>query len=150
MNRILYNKLTSIKIDKFESNHFSLSFLHGWRQVRKLINKSVADFVNTKNYIGVLQISSFQHPSKTYDINETKKEIEKKGNLSQIITISDYQALVYALNYSNEKLYQFLFEIGHKNKRLLITLTFENNDITLINRNYDEVLKILNTLKFKD
>ena len=152
MNRILYNNLTTKKVDFYESNNFSIKFRRNWRQIRKIGNKSVADFINLKDYIGILQISSFQHSDKNYvfDINESIAEIEQNGHKAEIKNISEYQSVVYALNYVNEKLYQFRFEFGHKNKRLFITLTFDNTNDRVITENYNEILKILNTIKFKE
>ena len=152
MNRILYNNLTTKKVDFFESNNFSIKFGHNWRQKRKLGNKSIADFINLKNYIGILQISSFQHSNKNYvfDLKESLSEIEQSGHKAVIKDISKYQSAVYALNYTDEKLYQFRFEFGYKNKRLFITLTFDNNNDKEVDENYNEVIKILNTIKFKE
>ena len=152
MNRILYNNLTTKKVDFFESNNFSIRFRRNWRQIRKIGNKSVADFINLKNYIGILQISSFQHSDKNYifDLDESISEIERNGHNSEIKNISEYQSVVYALSYENDKLYQFRFEFGHKNKRLFITLTFDNINEKVIEDNYNEIVKILNTIKFKE
>ena len=152
MNRILYNNLTTKKIDFFESDNFSIKFRRNWRQLRKIGNKSIADFINLKNYIGVLQISSFQHSDKNYvfDINESLAEIEQSGHKAEIKNISQYQSAVYPLNYEDEKLYQFRFEFGHKNRRLFITLTFDNINEKVTENNYNEIVKILNTIKFKE
>lgn len=100
----------------------------------------------------MLQISSFQHPDKNYifDINESISEIEQNGYKAEIKSISEYQSVVYALNYENERLYQFRFEFGHKNKRLFITLTFNYTNDRVIAENYNKIFKILNTIKFKE
>ncbi len=151
MNRILYNNLTTKKVDFYESNNFSIKFRRNWRQARKIWNTSVADFINLKNDIGILQISAFQHSDKNYvfNINESISEIEQNGHKPEIKNISEYQSVVYAINYEDKNLYQFRFEFGYKNKRLFITLTFENTSDKEINKNYDEAIKILNTIKFK-
>ncbi len=152
MNRILYNNLTTKKVDFFESNNFSIRFRRDWRQIRKFRNKSVADFINQKKDIGILQISSFKNSDKNYvfDLNKSISEIERNGYKAEIKNISEYQSAVYALNYKDEKLYQFRFEFGFKNKRLFITLTFENINEKVIEDNYNEIVKILDTIKFKE
>ncbi|MFI0429209.1 hypothetical protein [Mariniflexile sp. HMF6888] len=152
MNRILYNNLTTKKIDSFESNNFSIKFTPNWRQIRKIRNKTISDFINLKNYVGILQISSFQHSDKNYvfDLNESISEIEQSGHKAEIKNISEYQSVVYALNYKDENLYQFRFEFGYKNKRLFITLTFDNINENVIENNYNEIVKILNSMKFKE
>ncbi len=152
MNRILYNNLTTKKVDFFDSNNFSIKFRRNWRQIRKIRNKTVTDFINLKKDIGILQISSFQHSDKNYvfDLTESISEIEQNGHKAEIKNISEYQSVVYALNYKDEKLYQFRFEFGFKNKRLFITLTFENINEKVIEDNYNEIVKILNTIKFKE
>ncbi len=152
MNRILYNKLTTKKVDSFESNNFSIKFRSNWRQIRKIGNKTISDFINLKNNIGILQISSFQHSDKNYvfDLNESISEIEQSGHKAEIKNISEYQSVVYALNYKDENLYQFRFEFGYKNKRLFITLTFDSINENVIENNYNEIVKILNSIKFKE
>ncbi|MEZ4802316.1 MAG: hypothetical protein R2797_06050 [Gelidibacter sp.] len=152
MNRLLYNNLTTKKVDIFESNNFSIKFQSNWRQLRKTGNKTISDFINLKNYIGILQISSFQHSDENYvfDLKESLSEIEQNGHKAEIKNISQYKSAVYALNYEDEKLYQFRFEFGHKNKRLFITLTFDNTNDKVIAENYNEIVKILNTIKFKE
>ncbi|MFI0429199.1 hypothetical protein [Mariniflexile sp. HMF6888] len=152
MNRILYNNLTTKKVDSFESNNFSIKFRPNWRQIRKIGNKTISDFINLKNYIGILQISSFQHSDKNYvfDLNESISEIEQSGHKAEIKNISEYQSVVYALNYKDENLYQFRFEFGYKNKRLFITLTFDSINENVIENNYNEIVKILNSIKFKE
>lgn len=152
MNKFLYNKLTTKKIDTFYSDFFSIEFNENWRQLIKIKNKSIADFINLENYIGVLQISSYQHYHENFefDLNQSISEIQERGYKAEIKNISKYKSAVYALNYEDENLYQFCFEFGYKNKRLFITLTFEYPNDRLINKNYDEIIMILNTIKFTE
>lgn len=151
-NKIIYNKLTTKKVEAFESALFSIKFTPNWRQVRKLRNNDILEFINIQEDIGLLQISSFKHSESSYeyDINKSIKELKENGFNSEVKTISSYQSLVYAINFKEDNLYQFRFEIGEKNKRVFITLTFENKNDKLINNNYEKAIKILNSIKIKD
>lgn len=81
INKILYNNLTTKKVDLFEANNFSIKFKPNWRQIRKFRNNNTLSFVNVKNDIGTLQISSFLNPEKNYnfDLNNSKSKVEKMG-----------------------------------------------------------------------
>ncbi|WP_064967400.1 hypothetical protein [Tenacibaculum ovolyticum] len=152
INKILYNNLTTKKVDLFEANNFSIKFKPNWRQIRKFRNNNTLSFVNVKNDIGTLQISSFLNPEKNYnfDLNNSKSKVERNGFKPEIRDVSKYQSIFYGLNYVDENLYQFRFEFGNKNKRLLATLTFENNNKNIVEENYVKIVQILDTIIFME
>lgn len=150
LEKILFNKATTKKVDFFKSQIFSILFPPNWRQRRKIINLHTIDFINLVKDIGILQISSYGNDNCIYDIIDTKNEVEKNGNKPTIQDISIYKSLVYALNYEEENLYQFRFEFGNKNKRIFATLTFEYESKLQVDRNYNQIIKILDTLTFTD
>jgi hypothetical protein len=151
-NKILFNKLTTKQVDSFESNNFFIEFGSNWRQIRRIGNKTVLNFINLKNFIGVLQISSYQHSDRNFvtDLDLSLCKVEQRGYKAEIRNVSMYQSVVYALNHKDKNTYQFCFEFAHINKELFVTLTFDNTNKDSIAENYNEVVKILNTLKFKD
>jgi hypothetical protein len=152
LEKLWYNKLTTAPIDRFEGECFVLNFPPNWRQVRKLRNLEVADFVNLDEDHGLLQISSFvnESPSYSYDIDKELTALESEGFKPSVESLNDLlKVIIYAVKFE-EGTVQYRFEVGSGRYRIFSTLTFENCDDKTKDKYFEEAITILCSLEFKN
>ena len=152
IDKLRFNKLTSVPVSNFEGNNFSISFPPNWRRLKKLRNFWLLVFINLKDNYGILHISHYTHedPMHMYDIEKAKLEIEERGYKPIVHELTYHKALIYSLNYINEHIIQYIFETGSGPYRLLATLTFNTTDNITKDKCFEEMLAIMSSLKFKN
>jgi hypothetical protein len=96
-----------------------------------------------------LQISALFHPEgKQFVLDEEFEKEMKWHPTAKVTKLSEYGAVHYGVDITNEKMLQYVWVVGYRNVKLLCTLTISSDqDDQKIDADYEKTLEILNSLK---
>lgn len=96
-----------------------------------------------------LQISAMFHPEgKQFVLDEELEKEQKKHPTAQVTELSEYGAVHFGVDITNEKMLQYAWVTGYENVKLLCTLTISSQqDNQKIDAEYEKAVEILDSLK---
>ncbi len=96
-----------------------------------------------------LQVSAMFHPGgKLFVLGEEFEKEHKKHPTAQIVQLSEYEAVHYALDLVSDKMLQYVWITGFKNVKLFCTLTINSQQADeKLDADYQQCFEILDTVR---
>lgn len=112
--------------------------------------EGIYNFFNYEKMQGILQISIYVSEKFFFDIDKELEKTKIKYSNASIINMSNYKSIHYGIYLEDNEMLRYDWILGEKNIKIYATLLLnDNQEETVKDNNYAEVLSILNTIKLK-